>query len=63
MYIEIDSASFQKLIKISNIKRKYLGDVAVEILEKGIQEIDLDELRAIYYPNFRPRTAEDGDSQ
>ena len=48
MYLTIEEELFIKLVKISNIKRQYLGDCAVELLEKAIRETNLKDLRNEY---------------
>lgn len=48
MFVQLDKESFKKLVKISNIKRQYLGDVAADLLTEAILKTDIKELRLKY---------------
>lgn len=45
MLVNINNEAFNRLWKISNIKRQYIGDVAVELLEKAIMDTDIEALK------------------
>lgn len=45
MWIEIQDEHYSKLVKISNMKKEYIGFVAAELLEDAIESVDLGELK------------------